>query len=290
MKELKKLVILSGKGGTGKTTLSAAFAHLSKNKTVIDCDVDAADLHLLFNPQNIYKKEFIGGKKAFIDSSQCTKCGLCESYCRFNAIHNYKVDQIACEGCGFCYRICPDGAIRFDYSVSGHYYNSKIENDETDFHYAKLLPGEGNSGKLVTELKKTADEQQNGNVTLQLIDGPPGIGCPVNASVSQMDFALIVTEPTLSGLHDLKRIVELTQQFNVPAFILINKYDLNFDVTKEIKMFAEENNITVIGKISFDTEVIAALQHGKSILEYPESIAAGEINSIWRRLQKEMEN
>lgn len=288
MSIIKKLVILSGKGGTGKTTLSAAFTLLAENKIVVDCDVDAADLYLLLNPEQITKSEFIGGKKAYINKDKCGQCGLCEAHCRFNAIHNFEVDTIACEGCGFCYRICPDNAITFDYSVSGHQYQSFI-NDTNNFLYARLLPGEGNSGKLVTELKKTASENEKENTEWLIIDGPPGIGCPVNASISQMHFALIITEPTLSGLHDLKRIIELTQKFNVPTSVVVNKYDLNDVLTEQIENFAKEKSIPVIGKIPFDMKVVEALQNGKSILEYKDSHASLEITNIWNELKTKFE-
>lgn len=289
MNRLKKLVILSGKGGTGKTTLSAAFSLLAQNKVMVDCDVDAADLHLLLNHKVETKKEFIGGKKAFIDRELCGECGLCDEHCRFNAIHNFKVDPIACEGCGFCYRICPDNAIKFDYAISGHYFEATINNKAKEFYYAKLLPGEGNSGKLVSELKKIAEENMSAENEWLLIDGPPGIGCPVNASISQMNYALMITEPTLTGIHDLKRIVELSQKFGIPAFIIINKYDLNLSLTSEVEQFAGEINVKVLGRIPFDSNVVKALQQGKSILEFSNSPSAVEINSIWNKLLIEME-
>lgn len=285
MSKIKKLVLLSGKGGTGKTTLSAAFTLLAENKIVVDCDVDAADLYLLLNPDQVTKTEFIGGKKAFIDKDKCVQCGLCETLCRFNAIHNFVVDTIACEGCGFCYRVCPDDAITFDYSVSGHQYKSFINHNTENFLYARLLPGEGNSGKLVTELKKTAADNITEDIEWLIIDGPPGIGCPVNASIAQMHFALIITEPTLSGLHDLKRIVELTQKFNVHSAVVINKYDLNFELAEKIERLADEKEIPVIGKIPFDMKVVEALQKGKSILEYDDGWASLAITNIWNELK-----
>lgn len=290
MNRLKKLVILSGKGGTGKTTLSAAFSVLAENKVIVDCDVDAADLHLLLNPRIKTKTEFTGGKKAYIDKDSCGECGLCEKHCRFNAIHNFRVDPIACEGCGFCFRLCPDDAISFGLSVSGNYYQADVLNDSADFYFAKLLPGEGNSGKLVTELKQIAEKNIINGKDLLLIDGPPGIGCPVNASISQMDFALLITEPTLSGLHDLKRIIELTQKFKIKSFIVINKYDLNLNITKLVENFACENDIKMLGKIPFDINVIKALQQGKTVLDYNNSAASKEIKIIWNELQTEMGN
>ena len=185
--------------------------------------------------------------------------------------------------------MCPDDAITFDYSVSGHQYKSFINNNTENFLYAGLLPGEGNSGKLVTELKKTATESITEDTEWLLIDGPPGIGCPVNASIAQMHFALIITEPTLSGLHDLKRIVELTQKFSVPSSIVINKYDLNFDLTEKIEKLADEKQIPIVGKIPFDMKVIDALQNGKSILEYEDSWASLAITNIWNELKTKFE-
>jgi MinD superfamily P-loop ATPase len=216
----KQIVILSGKGGTGKTTLSAAFSSLINNKIIIDCDVDAANLHLVLKPEVIKSYEFSGGKKAIIDRGKCEECGLCATVCSFEAIDNFTVDQISCEGCGFCYRICPYEAIKFIPSKSGSYYECKLP-DESKFFYAKLNAGEGNSGKLVSEIKKKALENIYPDIEWVIVDGPPGIGCPVNASIAAADYAVIVTEPTVSGIHDLKRLVELLNTFKINCGIVI---------------------------------------------------------------------
>ena len=202
-----QIVILSGKGGTGKTTFTASIALLLKNKIVIDCDVDAANLYLLLNPDIETEKEFYGGKKAEIDTDKCNSCGLCEEVCRFDAIDHYKVDQISCEGCGFCVKVCPEHAISFEPHKSGDFYFGELE-DNSKFFYAKLFPGQGNSGKLVSEIKKAAKNYITEETKWIIIDGPPGIGCPVNASLAGADYVVIIAEPTLSGLHDLKRLLQ----------------------------------------------------------------------------------
>ena len=252
--KVKQVVFLSGKGGTGKTTISSAVFRNNKNRISLDCDVDAANLYILLNPKEKSSYDFIGGKKALINKELCSECGLCESLCRFNAIENNEVNQLACEGCGFCYRACPEKAIEFKDNVSGQYFISKIE-DETDFLYARLLPGEGNSGKLVSKLKGELSEFSDSEKELVIIDGPPGIGCPVNASLSGIDFAVIVTEPTLSGVHDMKRLVDLIKSFRIKMGIVINKYDLNNQLTVEIIEYSVKQGIPVVGKIPYSTEI-----------------------------------
>ncbi|MBN1302142.1 MAG: ATP-binding protein [Melioribacteraceae bacterium] len=281
-KSYKQIVVLSGKGGTGKTTISAAFTGLIKSKVIIDCDVDAANLHLLLKPERITSHDYYGGKKASIDKTRCDECGLCESVCSFDAINNFDVDPISCEGCGFCFRICPLNAISFNQVKTGSYYECLLE-DGTKFYFAKLSPGEGNSGKLVTEIKKNALDNLPGDLKWVIVDGPPGIGCPVNASISSADIVVIVTEPTLSGIHDLKRLVELIGKFNLKSGIIINKYDLNQDVTSQIYSFSEECNIPVIGKIRFSKKFTNAIIEGKSIIETDENIRNEFIN-IWEQI------
>lgn len=283
----KQIVILSGKGGTGKTTLSAAFANIANRKVVIDCDVDTANLHLVLKPEVIKSYEFSGGKKAIIDRSKCEVCGLCATVCRFEAIDNFSVDQISCEGCGFCYRICPYEAIKFIPSKSGSYYECKLP-DESKFYYAKLNPGEGNSGKLVSEIKKKALENISTDIEWVIVDGPPGIGCPVNASIAAADYAVIVTEPTVSGIHDLKRLVELLNTFKISCGIIINKCDLNFDITAQIFKYAEESKLAIIGSIPFDKEFVKALIGGHNIVEVNNEIRE-EILTIWKQLEMQIE-
>jgi len=281
----KHLVILSGKGGTGKTTIAAAFSKLAQSSVIADCDVDAADLFILLKPEIKEEVKFYGGKKASINKDVCNHCGLCESVCRFDAIKKFKVDEILCEGCGFCFNICPQNAIEFTKVISGNYFDCEIESGK-NFLYAKLMTGQGNSGKLVTELKKKASEyySQNKNEWF-IVDGPPGIGCPVNASLTGADLALLITEPTLSGLHDLERIISLIKMFKIPVSVVINKFDINKEASLKIENFLKAEQIKIAGKIPFDEMVVLSLQQEKSILDFPESRAAIEIIKTWNSLQ-----
>lgn len=280
---LKQIVILSGKGGTGKTTVSSAFAKLLNDKITIDCDVDAANLYLLLKPQSRNQFEYFGGKKASINPELCTQCGLCESVCRFDAIHDYVIDLLSCEGCGFCYRVCPDDAIEFTATKSGNYFECNLP-DKSKFYYAKLFPGEGNSGKLVSEIKKNALTNVDEKIKWVIVDGPPGIGCPVNASLSGADFVIIVTEPTQSGIHDLKRLVELLKKFSIKCGIVINKYDLNEKITLQITSFAGDENIPLLGYLPFDEDYIEAIKANKTIVEYSAK-AAEDIKNIWSTVE-----
>jgi MinD superfamily P-loop ATPase len=286
-KSYKQIVILSGKGGTGKTTLSAAFAGLIDKKVIIDCDVDAANLHLVLKPEIINSHEFIGGKKASIDLDKCVECGLCQGVCRFDAINNFLIDQLSCEGCGFCFRICSLDAIRLNPSKSGSYFECELP-DETKFYYAKLLPGEGNSGKLVSEIKKKALENISPDIEWVIVDGPPGIGCPVNASIASADYVVIVTEPTVSGIHDLKRLVALLNTFKIRSGIVINKYDLNETIATKIFKYAETEKIPVIGSIPFDPKFMKALINGTNIIDVDENLSE-EILMIWKQLEMQIE-
>ncbi len=278
------IVVLSGKGGTGKTTLTAAFAQLAGNIVVTDCDVDAADLFILLKPDKRSEQPFYGGKKATILNDLCSHCGLCMDVCRFGAIGNFSVDAVLCEGCGFCYHVCPSNAIDFSSARSGTRYEGSISGG-SEFLSASLLPGEGNSGKLVTELKRDAlrffDQPQNQGL---LLDGPPGIGCPVNASLSGADRAVLITEPTLSGLHDLKRIVTLIRSFAIEMSVVINKYDLNEEMTREIEAYARTEHLRVAGRIPFDHTVVEALQRNMNIMAFPASPAAQAIGALFYSL------
>ncbi|MGD8781195.1 MAG: ATP-binding protein [Ignavibacteria bacterium] len=282
-KSYKQIVILSGKGGTGKTTLSAALASLINNKIVIDCDVDAANLHLILKPTQVKEFEFTGGKKAKIEYKKCIKCGKCRSVCKFEAINEYEVDTLSCEGCGFCYRVCPQEAISFNSFKSGTYFECLLP-DSSKFYYARLLPGEGNSGKLVSEIKRKALENVSPEIEWVIVDGPPGVGCPVNASIASADYIVAVTEPTLSGFHDLQRLIELLKAFNIKAGIVINKFDLNMDVTTRIFKYSDEQNVPVIGSIPFDKDFVNALINGDNIVEINEKIRE-EILTIWKQLE-----
>jgi MinD superfamily P-loop ATPase len=280
---MKQLTILSGKGGTGKTTLTASLAVLAGNAVLADCDVDAPDLHMLLHPEVIKTQEFKGSKLAVIDKTKCDNCGVCREKCRFDAITEaIEVDPVACEGCGVCAAICPSDAITMIERVSGYAYISKTKYGF--MAHALLSPGESNSGKLVSLVRQNArilSEKENSD--LIIIDGPPGIGCPVIASVSGVDVSLVVTEPTMSGIHDLQRALQLIKHFNVKPLVCVNMYDINKDNTDKILRFCEENSIKVVGKIPFNPKVTEAMVNGKTIVEYaPESDVAKEIENIWK--------
>jgi len=286
---MKQITVLSGKGGTGKTTITATFAVLAEKAIIADCDVDAPDLHMLLHPETLETKEFKGSKLAVIDEAKCIKCGVCREKCRFDAItQNFVVDPFSCEGCGVCTLVCPANAITLTERVSGYAYVSKIKYGF--MVHALLKPGESNSGKLVTLVRQNARllaEKEKSN--LIIIDGPPGIGCPVIASVAGIDAGLLVTEPTLSGIHDLKRAIQLMRHFNVKPFVCINMYDVNVDNTNKISRFCRENNIEIVGKIPFNPIVTEAMVYGKTVIEYsPECNVAKEIMCIWNRLCEEL--
>ena len=282
---MKQLTVLSGKGGTGKTTITASLAVLAKNAVVADCDVDAPNLHMLLHPKVIETQKFKGSKLAVIDESECTECGLCREKCRFDAITaEIKIEPVACEGCGVCTIVCPVNAITLIDRISGHAYISKTEYGS--MAHAILSPGEANSGKLVTLVRQNAKilaERERNN--LIIIDGPPGIGCPVIASVTGVNAGLVVTEPTMSGIHDLERAMQLLRHFNVLPFVCVNMYDINIDNTDKIASFCKENGIEVVGKISFNPVVTEAMINGKCVVEYaPESYVAKEITKMWKKI------
>ena len=282
---MKQLAILSGKGGTGKTSITACFAVLAKNAVMADCDVDAPDLHMLLHPEIIKAQEFTGSKVAVIDKTKCSECGLCRENCHFDAITtDLKVDAVACEGCGVCAVVCAVDAVALTPRISGNAFISK-----TKFGFmshAMLYPGESNSGKLVTLVRQNAKilaEKENSD--LIIIDGSPGIGCPVIASITGVDAALVVTEPTMSGIHDLKRVLTLLDHFNVATLVCINMYDVNTGNTNKILSFCKENGIEVVGIIPFSSEVTQAMVNGKTIVEYsPESSVAEEIMNMWKKM------
>jgi MinD superfamily P-loop ATPase len=282
---MKQIVIISGKGGTGKTVITGAFAALAKNKVMADCDVDAADLHLLLQPNIKERHEFRSGLSASIDKKICQQCGKCIIACRFGAIgQDFIIDPIACEGCAFCSHICPVGAIKMEESISGEWFIS-----ETRFGpmvHAKLGIAEENSGKLVSLVRKKAKElAEKNSCDWVIIDGAPGIGCPVIASLSGIDYALVVTEPTLSGLHDAIRVIDAAKHFSVPVKLVINKYDLNTEMSEQIEEYCNKNSISLIGKIGFDKSVVEAMVEGKTIIEYKDTKIKEEVIKIWERLQ-----
>jgi len=286
---VKQIVIISGKGGTGKTVITGAFAALAENKVMADCDVDAADLYLLLEPSIKERHEFRSGKTALIDKEKCIKCGKCIEVCRFDAIgEDFTVDGISCEGCAFCSFACPVGAINMEENISGEWFIS-----DTRFGsmvHAKLGIAQENSGKLVSLVRKQAKElAEKKGADWVVVDGAPGIGCPVIASLSGIDCAVVVTEPTLSGLHDADRVINVAKHFGILAKLIVNKYDLNMDMTGKIDQYCKENNIDLIGKIPFDKSIVEAMVLGKTIIEYKSGQAQKEIKSAWQVLQKKLE-
>ena len=282
--EIKQLAIVSGKGGTGKTTIAAAFASLAKNKVMVDCDVDAADLHLLLQPKILTQEKYFGGRSPHVDLEKCTQCGLCTEICRFNAIDNGAVDPISCEGCGFCSHVCPEEAITTKEAFSGDWFVS--DTPYGPFVHARLGIGEENSGKLVTMVRKQAMEiAKEKNLELILIDGPPGIGCPVTASLTGVNIVLAVTEPTLSGIHDLERILRLTEHFKIPSTVCINKYDINPENAQHIAAYCENNGSKIIGKIPYEPKVVEALVNRKTVMDYPCNDVQEIVLNMWREAE-----
>jgi MinD superfamily P-loop ATPase len=288
---MKELIIISGKGGTGKTSLMAAFASLAGNKVLCDADVDAADLHLIMDPKVKKQSDFQSGFTAEIDKVKCTECGLCRDLCRWDAINDeFEVDPIECEGCGVCVYFCPEKAINFPENTCGEWFIS-----ETRFGplvHARLGIAEENSGKLVTlvrqEARKLAEEK---DLDLILTDGPPGVGCPVIASIGGASAVLVVAEPTLSGIHDMQRVVQLTEHFKIPAMLCINKFDLNSRLTADIKDYAKNNGVTWLGQIPFDPIFTKAMVQGQTVFEYnTDSKAGNAIRKIWQNLANKLGN
>ena len=282
---MKQITIISGKGGTGKTVITASFAALAKNASFADCDVDAADLHLLLEPKIKERHEFRSGLTAFINKELCTQCGKCREVCRCDVVSDdFNIDDIFCEGCAFCSFICPAGAIEMREEVCGEWFISGTRFGP--LVHAKLGVAKENSGKLVSLVRQKAKEiaQRQGHKWI-VIDGSPGIGCPVIASISGVDYALIVTEPTLSGLHDADRVIKVAKHFNVPAKLIVNKYDLNKNVTRQIEEYCKQHSIELIGKIPFDKSVVEALVKGKTIIEYADNEVTKSIVNIWERLK-----
>ncbi|MBN1546355.1 MAG: ATP-binding protein [Syntrophaceae bacterium] len=289
---VKELVVISGKGGTGKTSIVASFASLAEKKVLADCDVDAADLHLVLEPKIIRREKFSGGSRARIMPGHCIACGKCEEICRYDAIFydgpgngkvekTFRVDSIACEGCGVCAYFCAENAIEFAPAVNGEWLVSDTRCGP--MVHARLGVAEENSGKLVSlvrsQAKKIAEEQ---GLDLVIIDGSPGIGCPVIASITGADLVLVVTEPTLSGLHDLERISALTRHFNIPTLVCINKYDLNEGLSSQIEAKSSELNARVVGKVCYDPVVTKAQIMKSSVVEYTGGLISQQIKSLWR--------
>jgi len=282
--QVRQLAIVSGKGGTGKTTIAGAFAFLAKNKVMVDCDVDAADLHLLLKPKILTQEKFYGGRSPSVDLEKCTQCGLCTEVCRFHAINDGAVDRISCEGCGFCSHVCPENAIVMREALSGDWFLS--ETPYGPFVHARLGIGEENSGKLVTQVRKKAMEiAEEKKATLILIDGPPGIGCPVAASLTGVNLVLAVTEPTLSGIHDLERILKLSDHFKIPSMVCVNKFDINLGNTAQIASYCKKNGARLIGEIPYEPRVVEALVQRKTVMDYPCNEVQGIVHGMWEEVK-----
>jgi MinD superfamily P-loop ATPase len=277
---MREIVVLSGKGGTGKTSIVGSLAALSRGKVLADCDVDAADLHLLLSPKVKQENEFWSGQVACIDEDKCTECGLCQELCRFDAIKDYKVDPVACEGCGFCFHICPVEAITMRENMSGHWFVSDTKYGP--LVHARLGIAQENSGKLVAQVRQEARRiaQENGFDCI-ISDGPPGIGCPVISSLSGAGLALMVAEPTLSGIHDLERVLGVSRHFGVPTMVAVNKYDLNEENTRRIEDYCKSQGIKVAAKIPFDNAVTEAIVRGVPVVEYADGAVSREIEGLW---------
>jgi len=277
---MKEIVVLSGKGGTGKTSIVGSLAALAGRKVLADCDVDAAVLHLLLSPSLKQDNEFWSGQVAHIDPDECTQCGLCQELCRFHAIRNFEVDHVSCEGCGFCFHICPVEAITMKENLSGHLFVS--ETRYGPLVHARLGIAQENSGKLVAQVRQQAKQiAEEQGLDYIISDGPPGIGCPVISSLSGASLALLVTEPTLSGMHDLERVLGVCRHFSVPALVCINKYDINEDNTQKIESYSSAQGIAVAAKIPFDNVVTEALVRGVPVVEYSDGRVSQEIEKLW---------
>jgi MinD superfamily P-loop ATPase len=287
---MKEIVVISGKGGTGKTSLTASFAMLeNKNAVIADCDVDAADMHLLLKPETLSSEDFFSGEIAGIDQSKCTRCGKCKDICRFDAIslkdNKYNIIDLECEGCGYCARICPAMAIKMEVQNVGNWYISKTRANNILVH-AKLGIGAENSGKLVAKVKNEAKIiAKENNKDLVIVDGSPGIGCPVVSSLSGASFVILVTEPTVSGIHDLKRVYELVRKFKINAGCIINKHDLNPDISKQIHEYLDQNNIIHISDIPYNEDFTKTMTMGKTIFEGENTELKNIINNSWIKIK-----
>jgi MinD superfamily P-loop ATPase len=281
---MKQILVISGKGGTGKTFFTGCLAVSLPNKVIVDCDVDAANLHLILHPKIEQSFEFIGGKIAFIDEEKCITCGACKEVCQFSAItEDFQIDEFSCEGCTICSYVCPTSAVIIKDRISGSYFISNT--DYGKMVHARLNIAQENSGKLVTKLREIAKEivEMNG-ADFIIIDGPPGVGCPVMASMTGVDLALAITEPTVSGFHDLKRVIDLAKHFKVEIKVIINKYDLNIEMSKNIAKDLEKLNIEIIGMIPFSEEILASVKAGVPFLKFSESKLSKDIEKLIHKI------
>ncbi|MBN1687342.1 MAG: ATP-binding protein [Spirochaetales bacterium] len=290
---MKEIVVISGKGGTGKTSVTASFAVLGGGDIVTaDCDVDAADMHMLMDPDFAVSEEFMSGELAVIDHSLCSQCGKCARVCRFDAIDlvngRFRIDPVSCEGCGYCARICPEKAISMQEQKAGDVYISTTKTDAPMVH-AKLGTNAENSGRLVAKVKNEAKRialETGRNIVL--VDGSPGIGCPVVSSLSGADYIIFVTEPTVSGLHDLKRVNELRKIFDIPAGCIINKSDLNSEMAKQITDYLDQEGIQFIGNIPYDESFTKAMTNRQTIVEYDGSETGRSLSEYWKTITEQL--
>ncbi len=287
---MKEIVIISGKGGTGKTSITAAFSLLAGIHAIIaDCDVDAADMHLLLEPDFARSEDFYSGFKAKINNDTCIKCGKCQQLCRFHAIRHsqssFDVISLNCEGCGYCFEVCPSKAIEMVEQNVGKWYISTIKTG-TQMVHAKLGIGADNSGKLVAKVKKEARflAEEHGKDFI-LVDGSPGIGCPVVSSLSGAHYVVIVTEPTLSGFHDMKRVHEMIQKFKLASGCIINKHDVNEEVTEKIINYCTKKEIDIIAKLPYDESFTSAMTKGKTVLEYSDGELQKALKESWKKIK-----
>ncbi|GAF75316.1 unnamed protein product [marine sediment metagenome] len=278
---MREIVVLSGKGGTGKTVVVASLAALADNKVLCDCDVDAANLHLVLQPTVKETYEFWGLKVAVIDPEACTGFGLCVDACRFDAIEEFQVDPLACEGCGFCLQVCPEQAVTMVDTLAGHWYVSDTRYGP--LVHARLGAGQENSGKLVAVVRQKAKAiaKEEGSAYI-LSDGPPGIGCPVISSLSGASLALVVSEPSLSAIHDLERVLAVCRHFGVRALVCINKYDLDEGNSRHIEDYCHQAGIDVGTKIPFDTVVTDAITQGVPVVEFGDGVVSRRMEELWR--------
>lgn len=286
---MKEITVISGKGGTGKTTVTAALASLGKNMVLSDNDVDAADLHLILKPVVLETHCFEGSWLASINPDQCINCGICSDHCRFEAIslddHGVRrVHPFKCEGCRLCERVCPSEAISSTRSTNNSWYVSDTRMGKMT--HAMMGPGEENSGKLVTQVRTKAREiAKELKADIILNDGPPGTGCPAIASITGTDRVLLVMEPSKSSLHDAQRVIELVKQFEIPIFVIINKWDINAEMTKQIEKYLELNSIPLLGKLPFQELFVEAMIKGQTIVEFdPGSDISKTLSSAWKEL------
>ncbi len=289
---MKEILVISGKGGAGKTSVAAAISFFLNNKDIIaDCDVDAADMHILLAPDYKEKNDFFSGKECKVISQKCSGCGICEENCHYNAIKTVDgkavIDELECEHCLLCYRLCPENAVEINEMHCGEYFISNTRIGKKLVH-AKLFSGADNSGKLVSTVRSEARKlAQKQNSDIILIDGPPGIGCPVIASITGITYAILVTEPSVSGYSDLIRVLEIVKHFNVKSGCIINKSTVNLEIKNKIETFCSENGVSVLGEIPYNKKFYTALTEKKSIVETDEKIKAN-FQKIWDKVLKKI--